>query len=83
MHLARLTDKQRNYADDTVAMIIPYQIEKRIFMLPSDQEEGIMEHYIDGKTIALFTEKLTELERSSLTVSKYVRDVSAFRRLLG
>ena len=45
--------------------------------------EGIMEHYIDGKTIALFTEKLTELERSSLTVSKYVRDVSAFRRWLG
>jgi site-specific recombinase XerD len=45
--------------------------------------EGIMEHYIDGKTIALFTEKLTELERSSLTVSKYVRDVSTFRRWLG
>ena len=45
--------------------------------------EGIMEHYIDGKTIALFTEKLTELERSSLTVAKYVRDVSTFRRWLG
>ena len=40
MHLDRLTDKQRNYADEKVAMIIPYRIEKRIFMLPSDQDGG-------------------------------------------
>ena len=45
--------------------------------------EGIMEHCIDGRTIALFTEKLTELERSSLTVEKYVRDVTTFWRWLG
>ena len=42
-----------------------------------------MEHCIDGRTIALFTEKLTELERSSLTVEKYVRDVTTFWRWLG
>ena len=45
--------------------------------------EGIMEHCIDGRTIALFIEKLTELERSSLTVEKYVRDVTTFWRWLG
>jgi hypothetical protein len=39
--------------------------------------EGIMEHYIDGKAIALFTEKLTELERSSLTVA-IVNDINNF-----
>lgn len=42
-----------------------------------------MEHCIDERTIALFTEKLTELERSSLTVEKYVRDVTTFWRWLG
>ena len=42
-----------------------------------------MEHCIDRRTIALFTEKLTELERSSLTVEKYIRDVKSFRRWLG
>ena len=42
-----------------------------------------MEHYIDGQSIALFTERLIELERSSLTISKYLRDVHTFRRWLG
>ena len=42
-----------------------------------------MEHYIDGQSIALFTEKLMELERSSLTISKYIRDITTFRRWLG
>ena len=42
-----------------------------------------MEHCIDGQTIALFTEKLMELERSPLTVEKYVRDITTFRRWLG
>ena len=42
-----------------------------------------MEHCIDERNIRLFIEKLTELERSSLTVEKYVRDVKTFRRWLG
>ena len=42
-----------------------------------------MEHCIDGQTISLFTEKLAELERSSLTVEKYARDVMTFRRWVG
>ena len=45
--------------------------------------EGIMEHCIDEKNIRLFIEKLTELERSSLTVEKYARDVMTFRRWVG
>lgn len=42
-----------------------------------------MEHCIDERNIRLFTEKLTELERSSLTVEKYARDVTTFRRWVG
>ncbi len=42
-----------------------------------------MEHYIDGQIITVFTEKLMELERSSLTIKKYIRDVMTFRRWLG
>ena len=45
--------------------------------------EGIMEHCIDERNIRLFIEKLTELERSSLTVEKYARDVMTFRRWVG
>ena len=45
--------------------------------------EGIMEHYINGQNIALFKERLMELERSSLTISKYIRDITTFRRWLG
>ena len=42
-----------------------------------------MEHCIDERNIRLFIEKLTELERSSLTVEKYARDVMTFRRWVG
>ena len=42
-----------------------------------------MEHCIDERNITLFTEKLAELERSSLTVEKYARDVATFRRWVG
>ena len=45
--------------------------------------EGIMEHCIDERNMRLFIEKLTELERSSLTVEKYARDVMTFRRWVG
>ena len=42
-----------------------------------------MEHYIDGQTVTFFIERLMELERSSQTISKYIRDVTTFRRWLG
>lgn len=42
-----------------------------------------MEHCINERNIRLFIEKLTELERSSLTVEKYARDVMTFRRWVG
>ena len=45
--------------------------------------EGIMEHCIEERNMRLFIEKLTELERSSLTVEKYARDVMTFRRWVG
>ena len=53
-------------------------------ILPSAlKEEGIMEHYIDGRTVTFFTERMMELERSSLTIRKYLRDITTFRRWLG
>lgn len=64
-------------------MTIPYPTKAYIYTAFCLYWEGIMEHYIDEKRIALFADKLMELERSSLTVTKYVRDVTAFRRWLG
>lgn len=42
-----------------------------------------MEHYIDKQILNIFSEGLMELERSSLTIQKYIRDVTTFRRWLG
>ena len=42
-----------------------------------------MEHYIDDLVIREFIDQLHELEKSSATISKYSRDVNAFRNWLG
>lgn len=42
-----------------------------------------MERHIDQQIIAFFSQELVELERSSLTIEKYIRDVTTFRRWLG
>ena len=42
-----------------------------------------MEHCIDDQIIRLFVEKMKELEKEKATISKYVRDVEAFRKWLG
>lgn len=42
-----------------------------------------MEYTIDDRTIAVFSQKLLELEKSPSTITKYVRDVRTFRRWLG
>lgn len=42
-----------------------------------------MERYIDERIIKRFEDQLVELEKSSTTIRKYVRDVETFRRWLG
>ena len=42
-----------------------------------------MERYIDESIIKRFADELGELEKSSTTIRKYVRDVETFRRWLG
>lgn len=42
-----------------------------------------MEYTIDDRAIAVFSQKLLELEKSPSTITKYVRDVRTFRRWLG
>ena len=50
---------------------------------PCAEREEHMEHYIDDLVIREFIDRLHELEKSSATISKYSRDVNAFRNWLG